>query len=131
MGVDISPMPVRHGQTPARRLRVAGKRTALARRTRLRREPERVCWQAAAGRGLPALPIPPFEFENWAVIALGGIPNKVQVGDMGVEGRIFPVFDNSPAIYGWVRGSESSQVPSGTKGPCGRPPRCLPSLTGL
>jgi hypothetical protein len=28
--------------------------------------------------------IPPFEFENWAVIALGGIPNKVQVGDMGV-----------------------------------------------
>jgi hypothetical protein len=33
--------------------------------------------------------IPPFEFENWAVIALGGIPNKVQVGDMGVNGRIF------------------------------------------
>ncbi|MGF1635342.1 MAG: restriction endonuclease [Phycisphaerae bacterium] len=26
-----------------------------------------------------------------AVIALGGIPNKVQVGDMGVDGRIFPV----------------------------------------
>ena len=71
------------------------------------------------------------EFENWAVIALGGIPNKVQVGDMGVVGRIFPVFDNSPAIYGWVHGSESSQVPSGTKGPCGRPPRCLPSLPGF
>jgi len=33
MGIDLSPMPVRHGQTPARRLRVAGKRTALARRT--------------------------------------------------------------------------------------------------
>jgi Restriction endonuclease len=32
-----------------------------------------------------------FEFENWAVIALGGIPNKVQVGDMGIDGRIFPV----------------------------------------
>jgi hypothetical protein len=27
----------------------------------------------------------PFEFENWAVIALGGISNKVQVGDMGVD----------------------------------------------
>jgi hypothetical protein len=27
------------------------------------------------------------EVENWAVIALGGIPNKVQVGDMGVDGR--------------------------------------------
>jgi hypothetical protein len=26
MGIDISPMPERHGQTPARRLRVAGKR---------------------------------------------------------------------------------------------------------
>jgi len=35
--------------------------------------------------------IPAFEFENWAVIALGGIPNKVQVGDMGIDGRIFPV----------------------------------------
>ncbi len=34
--------------------------------------------------------IPPFEFENWAVIALGGIPNKAQVGDMGIDGRIYP-----------------------------------------
>ena len=24
--------------------------------------------------------LPPFEFENWAVIALGGIKNKTQVG---------------------------------------------------
>ncbi|MCX7015136.1 MAG: hypothetical protein NTW86_21720 [Candidatus Sumerlaeota bacterium] len=35
--------------------------------------------------------IPPFEFENWAVIALGGLPNKAKVGDMGIDGRIFPV----------------------------------------
>jgi len=35
--------------------------------------------------------IPPFEFENWAVIALGGIKNKIQVGDMGVDGRIYPI----------------------------------------
>ena len=35
--------------------------------------------------------LPHFEFENWAVIALGGIPNKTQVGDMGIDGRIFPV----------------------------------------
>jgi ribosomal protein S6 len=35
--------------------------------------------------------IPPFEFEKWAVIALGGIPNKAQVGDMGIDGRIYPV----------------------------------------
>jgi site-specific DNA-methyltransferase (adenine-specific) len=32
---------------------------------------------------------PPFEFENWAVGALGGIPNKAQVGDMGIDGRIY------------------------------------------
>jgi len=35
--------------------------------------------------------IPPFEFENWAVIAPGGCKNKVQVGDRGIDGRIFPV----------------------------------------
>ena len=35
--------------------------------------------------------LPPFEFENWAVIALGGIPNKTQVGDLGIDGRIYPV----------------------------------------
>jgi DNA modification methylase len=34
--------------------------------------------------------LPPFEFENWAVIGLGGIKNKVQVGDMGIDGRIYP-----------------------------------------
>lgn len=35
--------------------------------------------------------IPPFEFENWAVIAIGGVGNKAQVGDMGLDGRIFPI----------------------------------------
>ena len=35
--------------------------------------------------------LPPFEFENWAVIALGGLPNKTQVGDMGIDGRLFPM----------------------------------------
>jgi site-specific DNA-methyltransferase (adenine-specific) len=34
--------------------------------------------------------MPHFEFENWAVIALGGIPNKAKVGDMGIDGRIYP-----------------------------------------
>lgn len=34
--------------------------------------------------------IPPFEFENWAVIALVGIPNKTQVGDRGIDGCIYP-----------------------------------------
>lgn len=56
-------------------------------------------WKAGRGFVVRDLPwseeqlrkIPPFEFENWAVIALGGIPNKAQVGDMGIDGRIYPV----------------------------------------
>lgn len=34
--------------------------------------------------------MPHFEFENWAVIALGGIPNKTKTGDRGIDGRIYP-----------------------------------------
>jgi len=34
--------------------------------------------------------LPPFEFENWAVIALGGMKNKAQGGYKEVDGRIFP-----------------------------------------
>jgi DNA modification methylase len=56
-------------------------------------------WQIGRGFVVRDLPwtekklreIPPFEFENWAVIALGGRPNKAQVGDMGIDGRIYPV----------------------------------------
>ncbi len=33
--------------------------------------------------------MPHFEFENWAVIALGGIPNRVKVGDYGIDGRLY------------------------------------------
>jgi hypothetical protein len=55
-------------------------------------------WRLGKGfivRGLPwteekLRDLPPFEFENWAVIAVGGIANKIQVGDMGIDGRIFP-----------------------------------------
>jgi DNA modification methylase len=56
-------------------------------------------WKAGRGFVVRDIPwdeeklrkLPPFEFENWAIIALGGIPNKVQVGDMGIDGRIYPV----------------------------------------
>jgi len=41
-----------------------------------------------------AAPHPAFEFENWAVIQLGGIANKSKVGDMGIDGRIFPSAPN-------------------------------------
>lgn len=35
--------------------------------------------------------IPPFEFQNWAVIALGGIPNRTKVNDFGIDGKLYPV----------------------------------------
>jgi hypothetical protein len=85
IGIDISPTACR---VMAKRLRdVCGIR-----------EDEKL-WRAGRGFVVRDLPwtedklrkIPPFEFENWAVIALGGIPNKAQVGDMGIDGRIFPV----------------------------------------
>ena len=85
IGIDISPTACR---VMAKRLRdVCGLKES---------EP---LWKIGRGfvvRDLPWTPeklrlLPPFEFENWAVIALGGIPNKTQVGDMGIDGRIFPV----------------------------------------
>lgn len=35
--------------------------------------------------------MPPFEFQNWAVIALGGIPNKVKSGDFGIDGKLYSI----------------------------------------
>jgi hypothetical protein len=56
-------------------------------------------WKAHRGFVVRDLPwtedrlkkLPPFEFENWAVVAIGGLPNATKVGDMGIDGRIFPV----------------------------------------
>ena len=56
-------------------------------------------WKAGRGFVVRDLPwtieklreLPPFEFENWAVIALGGVPNVAKVGDMGIDGRIYPI----------------------------------------
>lgn len=85
IGIDISPTACR---VMAKRLR---KDCGL-------QEDERL-WRAGRGFVVRDLPwnedklrkIPAFEFENWAVIALGGIPNKAKVGDMGIDGRIYPV----------------------------------------
>jgi len=85
IGIDISPTACR---VMAKRLRdVCGMK-----------EDEKL-WRIGRGFIVRDLPwsekklreLPPFEFENWAVIALGGIPNKAQVGDMGIDGRIYPV----------------------------------------
>jgi site-specific DNA-methyltransferase (adenine-specific) len=90
IGIDVSPTACR---VMAKRLRDVCKLP----------EDERL-WRAGRGFVVRDLPrtegelrrIPPFEFENWAVIALGGIKNTVQVGDMGIDGRIFPV-SSAPA----------------------------------
>ena len=63
------------------------------------REEDEALWRAGRGFVVRDLPwsieklhkLPPFEFENWAVIAIGGVANKAKVGDMGIDGRIFPV----------------------------------------
>ena len=85
IGIDISPTACR---VMAKRLRDIAKIS----------ENESL-WRLGRGFVVRDLPqteqqlrkLPPFEFENWAVIALGGIANKVQVGDMGLDGRLYPV----------------------------------------
>ena len=85
IGIDISPTSCR---VMAKRLRDV-----------CRLHEDENYWRRGKGFVVRDLPwtekqlrtIPPFEFENWAVIALGGIPNKTQVGDMGIDGRIYPI----------------------------------------
>ncbi len=85
IGIDISPTSCR---VMAKRLRDV-----------CRLPEDEKLWRVGRGFVVRDLPwtekqlreIPPFEFENWAVIALGGIPNKAQVGDMGIDGRIYPI----------------------------------------
>jgi DNA modification methylase len=97
IGIDISPTACR---VMAKRLRDVSHL----------REDEKL-WAVGRGFVVRDLPwtekqlrvIPHFEFENWAVIALGGIPNKVQVGDMGIDGRIYPV-GSEPAASGKAAG---------------------------
>ena len=108
IGIDISPTACR---VMAKRLRDVCKI----------REDENL-WRSGRGFVVRDLPwtedklrqLPPFEFENWAVIALGGIPNKAQVGDMGIDGRIFPVH----AVPARARGASAS----GRSGAAGETP---------
>ncbi len=97
IGLDVSPTACR---VMAKRLRdVCGLKEGQA------------AWLAGSGFIVEGLPwseaqlrkLPPFEFENWAVIALGGIPNKTQVGDMGIDGRIFPA-STTPSKLGKATG---------------------------
>jgi len=60
-------------------------------------------WQVGRGFVVRDLPwsvdqlrrIPPYEFENWAIIAIGGIPNRKKGGDMGIDGRLYPISTTS------------------------------------
>jgi len=63
-------------------------------------------------RDLPKTPeqlkaYPPFEFENWAVNALNtvlvngrAIGNRAKVGDMGIDGRIYPIRADKAKVAG-------------------------------
>ena len=85
IGIDISPTACR---VMTKRLRDVCKL----------REDETL-WRVGRGFVVRDLPwteaqlrrIPPFEFENRAVIALAGVPNKAKVGDMGIDGRVYPI----------------------------------------
>jgi DNA modification methylase len=85
IGIDISPTACR---VMAKRLEM---HTTLVEQDSL--------WKIGRGFKVKNLPwtaeklreIPPFEFENWAVNELGGVANRVKVGDMGIDGRIYPV----------------------------------------
>ncbi|QHN02925.1 hypothetical protein FTO74_05730 [Granulicella sp. WH15] len=85
IGIDVSPTACR---VMAKRLR---DHCGLAESETL--------WRAHRGFIVRDLPwteerlrkLPPFEFENWAVVAIGGLPNSTKVGDMGIDGRLFPV----------------------------------------
>lgn len=89
------------------------------------REDEKL-WKAGRGFIVRDLPwteeklrkIPPFEFENWAVIALGGIPNKAQVGDMGIDGRIFPVGAEPKEDLGHLYVPNHHQISFNVRRPC-------------
>ena len=118
VGIDISPTACR---VMAKRLRDV---------CHLREDEKQ--WRAGKGFIVRDLPwteeqlrkIPPFEFENWAVIALGGIPNKAKVGDMGIDGRVFPVHA-APQKPGKRRPAISGRLVSGPGEAKrqGRPPR--------
>ena len=97
IGIDISPTACR---VMAKRMRdICGLKE------------DEALWRVGRGFVVRDLPwtvdklreIPPFEFENWAVIALGGIPNKTQVGDHGIDGRIYPA-SAAPARRGKATG---------------------------
>jgi len=36
---------------------------------------------------------PAFEFQNWVINALGGVPNRIKVRDMGIDGKLYPIED--------------------------------------
>ncbi|MBU4460035.1 MAG: site-specific DNA-methyltransferase [Verrucomicrobia bacterium] len=106
IGIDISPTACR---VMAKRLRdVCGI------------QEDEALWKIGRGFVVRDLPwseaklraMPPFEFENWAVIALGGIPNKTKVGDKGIDGRIYPVSHvaESGVSYGTPRKGELDLV---------------------
>jgi DNA modification methylase len=71
-------------------------------------------WKADRGfivKGMPTTAeqlqkLDPFDFQNWAIIAIDGYPNKKRVGDMGIDGRLLP----ANAIMGAGKGASGEQL---------------------
>ena len=36
---------------------------------------------------------PAFEFQNWAINAIGGVPSRIKVRDGGIDGKLYPIED--------------------------------------
>lgn len=65
-------------------------------------------WEAGRGFVVKNLPwteerlrqISPGQFQDWAVLAVEGIPNPKKVGDMGIDGRLYPASSTQPGGIG-------------------------------
>lgn len=71
-------------------------------------------WKADRGfivRGVPMTlgqlrEMDPFDFQNWAIIAIDGHPNRKLVGDFGIDGRLYP----AASILSGLKGASGKQM---------------------
>jgi DNA modification methylase len=69
--------------------------------------------------------MPPWEFQNWAINALGGRPNKVKGPDLGIDGRLYAADHSKPLstqrdLFGFI-GAEWYPIQVKQRAKMGRP----------
>ena len=58
----------------------------------------------------------PWDFQNWAIIALGGIPNRKKGADMGIDGHLYISNPDAPKLgqrtvtFGAITGKQTDMV---------------------